>query len=158
MEDKLYITTPIFYVNDKPHIGHAYTSIAADAMARWGRLRGWETFFLTGTDEHGTKVARSAEAAGKPVDEFVDGIAETFKSLKDTLDLSWDKFIRTSDKKEHWPGAQALWRKLEESGDIYEGEYKGLYCVGCEAFIKEKDLVNGLCPDHKKEPELIPGT
>ena len=155
MEDKLYITTPIFYVNDKPHIGHAYTSIAADAMARWGRLRGWETFFLTGTDEHGTKVARSAEAAGKPVDEFVDGIAETFKSLKDTLDLSWDKFIRTSDKKEHWPGAQALWRKLEESGDIYEGEYKGLYCVGCEAFIKEKDLVNGLCPDHKKEPELI---
>ena len=155
MEDKLYITAPIFYVNDKPHIGHAYTSIAADAMARWGRLRGWETFFLTGTDEHGTKVARSAEAAGKPVDEFVDGIAETFKSLKDTLDLSWDKFIRTSDKKEHWPGAQALWRKLEESGDIYEGEYKGLYCVGCEAFIKEKDLVNGLCPDHKKEPELI---
>ena len=155
MEDKLYITTPIFYVNDKPHIGHAYTSIAADAIARWGRLRGWETFFLTGTDEHGTKVARSAEAAGKPVDEFVDGIAETFKSLKDTLDLSWDKFIRTSDKKEHWPGAQALWRKLEESGDIYEGEYKGLYCVGCEAFIKEKDLVNGLCPDHKKEPELI---
>lgn len=155
MENKLYITTPIFYSNDKPHIGHAYTSVAADAIVRWGRLRGWETFFLTGTDEHGTKVARSAEAAGKSVEKFVDEISETFKDLKEVLDLSWDKFIRTSDQKEHWPGAQALWRKLEENGDIYEGEYSGLYCVGCEAFIKEKDLVNGLCSDHKKEPELI---
>ncbi|MCR4260914.1 MAG: methionine--tRNA ligase, partial [Candidatus Colwellbacteria bacterium] len=155
MKDKLYITTPIFYVNDKPHIGHAYTSIAADAMARWSRLRGWPTFYLTGTDEHGTKVERSAQAAGRPVEDFVDEVSEKFKELRETLNLSWDKFIRTSDKKEHWPGAQALWRKLEESGDIYEGEYKGLYCVGCEAFLKEKDLEDGLCPNHKKEPEFI---
>jgi len=155
MRDKLYITTPIFYVNDKPHIGHAYTSIAADAMARWGRSRGWPTFFLTGTDEHGTKIVRAAEAAGKTIEEFTVEMAEKFKELRSTLDLSWDDFIRTTDQKKHWPGAQALWRKLEENGDIYEGEYKGLYCVGCEAFLKEKDLENGLCPNHKKAPEVI---
>lgn len=155
MSEKFYVTTPIYYVNDRPHIGHAYTSVAADALARWSRYRGWDTFFLTGTDEHGTKVSRSAESAGKSEQEFADEIALKFEELKEIADLSYNRFIRTSDKKLHWPGAEALWKKIEENGDIYEGEYKGLYCVGCEAFIKEKDLENGLCPDHKKAPEVI---
>ena len=127
MKNKLYITTPIFYVNDKPHIGHAYTSIAADALARWSRSRGWPTYFLTGTDEHGTKIVRAAEAAGKPIREFADEVAQQFESLKETLDLSWDDFIRTTDQKKHWLGAQALWRKLEEAGDRLRFELRRLH-------------------------------
>jgi len=155
MKDNFYITTSIAYTNAKPHIGFALESVQADAMARWNRLQGRETFFLTGTDEHGVKIKRAAFDAGKSVKEFVDELSDNFKGLKEALDLSWDQFIRTSDKKNHWPGAQALWRKLEESGDIYWKEYKGLYCVGCENFVTEKDLVDGKCPDHKKEPEEI---
>ncbi|MEX2053986.1 MAG: methionine--tRNA ligase [Candidatus Colwellbacteria bacterium] len=152
---KFYVTTPIYYVNGAPHIGHAYTSIAADSMARWNRMQKTPTFFLTGTDEHGSKIVQAAKAAGKDTAEFVDDIAKKFQDLKETLDLSWDDFIRTSDKDKHWPGAEALWGKIEEAGDIYEREYEGLYCVGCEAFVTERDLVNGLCVDHKKAPELI---
>ena len=155
MRKEFYITTPIFYVNDKPHIGHAYTSIAADALARWRRLRGDEVFYLTGTDEHGSKIAQSAQKAGKTNEEFVDDISAQFENLKTSLDLSWDVFFRTTDKENHWPGAQALWKELEEAGDIYEKEYEGLYCIGCEAFLNERDLVDGLCTDHKTKPELV---
>lgn len=155
MRKEFYITTPIFYVNDKPHVGHAYTSIASDAIARWRKLRGDDVFFLTGTDEHGIKVLRSAEKANKDPQEFVDEVAQKFIDLKEPLNLSWNDFIRTTDQKKHWPGAQALWERLEKAGDIYEKEYKGLYCVGCEKFVQEKDLEDGICPDHKTKPEVM---
>ncbi len=152
---KFYVTTPIYYVNGAPHIGHAYTTVAADSMARWNRLRGNSTFFLTGTDEHGSKITQAAREAGKETAAFVDEVALRFKDLREPLDLSWDEFIRTSDKQKHWPGAEALWQKIEQVGDIYEKEYEGLYCVGCEAFVTERDLVDGLCPHHGKPPELL---
>ncbi|MDD5710781.1 MAG: methionine--tRNA ligase [Candidatus Colwellbacteria bacterium] len=155
MKDKFYVTTSIVYTNARPHIGFALELVQADAIARWYRNRGRETLFLTGTDEHGTKIARAAVEAGKSPQEFVNEITNEVEGLRSILNLSWDRFIRTSDSDKHWPGAQALWRKLEESGDIYEREYSGLYCVGCESFLTEKDLENGLCPIHKKEPERV---
>ncbi len=153
--DKFYITTAIDYVNASPHLGHALEKAQADAVARYNRLLGKEVYFLTGTDEHGIKILRSAQAAGKNVAEFSKENAEKFKKLSKDLNISNDDFIRTSDKKRHWPGAAALWNKLAESGDIYKGKYKGYYCAGCEAYLTEKDLVGGKCPDHDKEPELI---
>ena len=155
MPDKFYVTTPIYYVNDKPHIGHAYTSIAADFLARLYRASGKETYFLTGTDEHGQKNVEAAENAGKTLEELSNKNSESFRALKETLNLSWNDFIRTSDKKKHWPGAEELWKKIEANGDIYENEYEGLYCVGCEAFVTEKELVDGLCPIHKKKPAFL---
>ena len=152
---KFYITTSIAYTNAPPHIGHALESVQADAMARWNRLRGNPTYFLTGTDEHGSKIVRAAEEAGESPKEFVDSITDKFVDLKEVLDLTWDDFIRTTDQKKHWPGAEALWRKLEKQGDIYEKEYEGLYCVGCEAFLSERELENGLCPNHQRAPEVI---
>lgn len=155
MPEKFYVTTPIYYVNDRPHIGHAYTTITADFLARYYRARGKETFFLTGTDEHGQKNVEAAEEAGKTLEELSDENSAKFKELKESLNLSWDGFIRTSDKERHWPGAEELWKRLEASGDIYEDEYEGLYCIGCEAFVTEKELVDGLCPIHKKKPEVL---
>jgi len=155
MPDKFYVTTPIYYVNDKPHIGHAYTSIAADFLARLYRASGKETYFLTGTDEHGQKNVEAAENAGKTLEELSNKNSESFRALKETLNLSWNDFIRTSDKKKHWPGAEELWKKIEANGDIYENEYEGLYCVGCEAFVTEKELVDGLCTIHKKKPAFL---
>lgn len=153
--DKFYITTAIDYVNASPHLGHALEKAQADAVARYSRFLGKEVYFLTGTDEHGIKILRSAQVAGKSVAEFSNENAEKFKKLSKDLDISNDDFIRTSDQKRHWPGAIALWNKLAESGDIYKGKYKGYYCAGCEAYLTEKDLVGGKCPDHDKEPELI---
>ena len=127
----------------------------ADAIARFYRQQGRDVFFLTGTDEHGTKIARAAETAGQTPQEFVDEISGKFRELKDALNLSYDDFIRTTDSKRHWPGAQAMWRSLVASGDIYKKIYKGLYCVGHESFITDRDLVDGKCRDHQKEPELI---
>ena len=152
---KFYITTAIDYVNGKPHIGHALEKIQADVLARYHRLKGDEVWFLTGTDEHGVKNVRAALDAGQSAMEFVDEMSAYFKELKSVLDLSWDDFIRTSDKRRHWPGAQKLWQKILESGDLYKKKYRGLYCVGHEAFITEKDLVEGKCRDHQKEPEVI---
>ena len=152
---KFYITTAIDYVNAKPHIGHALEKIQADVLARYHRVKGSEVFFLTGTDEHGLKIFRAAESAGKNVQEFADENAQYFKQLKETLNLSWDDFIRTSDQARHWPGAQKLWNKLLESGDLYKKKYQGLYCVGCESFKTERDLVEGKCPDHNQKPELV---
>ena len=155
MKDNFYITTSIVYTNAKPHIGFALELVQADAIARWHRGQGENVFFLTGTDEHGTKIARAASEAGKSPQDFVNEIADEVVSLKQALNLSWDRFIRTSDRENHWPGAQELWQKLEENGDIYEQEYTGLYCVGCESFLTEKDLENNLCPIHKQEPERV---
>ena len=152
---KFYLTTPIYYINAPPHLGHAYTNVVADAIARYRRQKGDDTFFLTGTDEHGAKNMRAAETAGKTPQEFVDAQAALFEKMNRQLSLSNDDFIRTSDQKRHWPGAQALWKKLEEAGDIYKSSYRGLYCVGHEAFVTEKDLVNGACEDHGKAPEVI---
>ncbi len=155
MPDKFYLTTSIAYVNAPPHIGYALESIQADVLARFYRQRGREVFFLTGTDEHGVKVVKAAEAAGKTPKELVDEIARKFRELKPALDLSWDNFIRTSDKENHWSIAQEIWNRLLAAGDLYKKTYKGLYCVGHEAFVTQKDLVDGKCEIHKTEPDVI---
>ncbi len=155
MAKKFYITTPIFYPNAKLHLGHAYTTVLADALARYHRLMGDETYLLTGSDENTEKVVRAAREAGQEVKPFLDGIVGNFMSLFSSLESSYDQFIRTSDENIHYPGAQALWRKLLEAGDIYRASYEGLYCVGHEAFITEKDLVDGKCPDHGTAPERL---
>jgi methionyl-tRNA synthetase len=152
--NKFYITTPIYYVNDKPHIGHAYTTIAADVLARLHRQLGEEVFFLTGTDEHGAKIEAAAEKLGKTPQEFVDEISAKYSLTWDQLGVAPDKFIRTTDP-EHIEAVKVFLEKLKASGKIYEGEYEGLYCVGHEAFIKESELVNGLCPEHKTKPQKI---
>ncbi|MFC1756973.1 methionine--tRNA ligase [Patescibacteria group bacterium] len=154
-EHKFYVTTPIYYVNDVPHIGHAYTTVLADVLVRYHRLVGDASYFLTGTDEHGAKVCRGAEEKGQDVEKFVDENAQKFEELTKILQVSNDDFIRTTDQKKHWPGVEKFWKILNEKGDVYKGNYKGLYCVGCEAFVTEKDLVNGKCVDHDKEPEMI---
>ncbi|MEK7672650.1 MAG: methionine--tRNA ligase [Patescibacteria group bacterium] len=152
---KFYITTAIAYVNAAPHIGHALEFIQADALARFHRLNGDETWFVTGTDEHGTKIYEAAQKQGLGTQDFVDGNAKKFMDLKDILDLSYDDFIRTSSDR-HKEGAQKIWTKMFDAGDIYKGSYKGLYCVGCEAFIPEKDLdTEGNCPIHKKKPQVL---
>ncbi|HIQ49760.1 MAG TPA: methionine--tRNA ligase [Nanoarchaeota archaeon] len=152
---KFYITTAIDYVNAKPHIGHVFEKLIADCIARWKRILGYEVFFLTGTDEHGIKNQKAAEKLGLTPREFVDKMSKEFYKLKDLLNLSIDFFIRTSDEKIHYPVAQEIWEKLVASGDIYKKKYSGYYCSGCEAFVKKEDLVDGKCPNHGKEPELI---
>lgn len=152
---KFYITTSIPYVNAPPHIGHALEFLQADTIARYRRGKGDDVFFLTGTDEHGAKIARAAEALKKTPQEFVQENAKLFSDLVAALSVEPDTAIRTSDQKRHWPGAQELWRRIVKQGDIYKGNYKGLYCVGHEAFVTEKDLKNGICEDHGKPPEYI---
>ena len=154
-KNKFYITTSIAYTNASPHIGFALELIQADTVARYQRLSGRNVFFLTGTDEHGQKVVKAAENANKKPEEFTDEISSQFKRLKEVLNLSNDDFIRTTDKVRHWPVVQKIWLKLKENGDIYKKKYQGLYCVGCEAFITKKDLVDGKCKIHQKEPEVI---
>ncbi len=155
MSNKFYITTSIAYVNAAPHLGFALELIQADIIARFQRDKGNEVFFLTGTDEHGAKIVKAAEVAKKEIKDFVDENAAKFEALKNILNISWDDFIRTSDQNRHWPNVISLWNKLVEAGDIYKKNYRGLYCVGHEAFVTEKDLVDGKCRDHGKEPEVI---
>lgn len=155
MQKRLYITTAIDYVNGAPHMGHAFEKIYTDALARGHRLLGYEVRFQTGTDEHGTKIFQSAKASGMETQEYVDLNAEKFQNLKTKLNLSFDVFVRTSDKKNHWPSVQALWNKLVEANTLEKRKYTGLYCAGCEAFVLEKDLVDGKCPIHEKAPEKI---
>ena len=157
MKKKFYITTPIYYTNQAPHIGTAYTTVAADVLARHHRKLGEDVFFLTGTDEHGEKIAQAAEKAGKMPQEFVDEISELFKESWKKLNISYDDFIRTTDEK-HKKGVEKFLLKLKESGKIYQDEYRGLYCSGCEKFITKRELIDGKCPDHQKEPELISET
>lgn len=140
-----YITTPIYYVNDKPHIGHAYTSLACDMMARFKRLDGYDVKFLTGTDEHGQKIEKAAATKGVAPQEFVNEVSQTFRNLSKVLNLTNDDFIRTTETR-HKQAAQQLWRKLVDSGNIYLGEYAGWYAVRDEAFYQEDELVNGKAP------------
>jgi methionyl-tRNA synthetase len=154
-EDKFYVTTSIAYTNAPPHVGYALELIQADVIARYQRLLGKNVFFLTGTDEHGEKIVKAAEKAGKGVEEFTDEISSKFKELTGALNISNDDFIRTTDEKRHWPTVQRIWNELIDKGDIYKKKYKGLYCVGCEAFVKEKDLVDGKCPNHQQAPETV---
>jgi len=152
---KFYVTTSIAYTNAPPHIGFSQELIQADVIARYHQILGEEVFFLTGTDEHGLKIARAAEKAGKAPEEFTNELSSKFKELRNILNLSNNDFIRTTDKKRHWPNVEKIWEELKGKKDIYKKKYRGLYCVGCEAFIKEKDLVDGKCPTHQTEPELI---
>lgn len=148
-----FITTAIDYVNAAPHVGHAVEKVLTDVVARHHRLSGDDTYFLTGSDENSLKNVQAAEKAGRPTEEFVAENAEAFKSLAQSLDLSFDQFIRTTEKR-HFTGAQKMWSAFN-SDDLYKKAYKGLYCVGCEEFKLEKDLVDGLCPDHQKAPEVV---
>ncbi len=151
---KFYITTPIYYVNDRPHIGHAYTTIAADVLARFHRKLGEKVFFLTGTDEHGAKVAESAKKAGQTPKEFVDEMSELFILSWRNCNIKYDDFIRTTEER-HVEAVQIFMQKLMDVGALYEGVYEGLYCVACERFYTEKELVNGKCPDHLVKLKLI---
>jgi len=152
MSKPFYITTPIYYVNASPHIGHAYTTIVADVLARWARMAGRETFFVTGTDEHGDKIAEAAQKAGITPKAYADGISAQFRSLWPELCITNDYFIRTTDAN-HVETVRYILQKVYDAGDIYFGAYEGYYCVGCERFYMEKELVDGKCPDHQTEPE-----
>lgn len=149
-----YITTAIDYPNAKPHIGHGYEKVLADALARWHRMRGEDVFYLTGVDEHGQKIEKSAEEHGKTPAAFVDEMVKHFIDMDKALNVSYDRFIRTTEK-EHEKIALQIFEKVKEKGLIYKGEYEGAYCVGCERFYTEKELVEGKCPFHDKAPETI---
>ncbi|MDY0186925.1 MAG: methionine--tRNA ligase [Syntrophus sp. (in: bacteria)] len=153
MENIYYVTTPIYYVNASPHLGHAYTTIVADVLARYHRLSGHRTFFLTGTDEHGDKIAEAADKSGVTPKAYADRISSQFRELWPKLSVSNDFFIRTTDAR-HIETVQTILRKVYDAGDIYFGHYEGFYCVGCERFYTEKELVDGKCPDHQTEPEF----
>lgn len=152
--NNFFITTPIYYVNAKPHLGHAYTTVVADVMARCHKLLGEDTLFLTGTDEHGDKIVQAAEKEGKTPREFVDGISARFQALWPELGIANDRFVRTTDER-HIKTVQAFLQRVYDAGDIYFGEFGGHYCYGCERFYTEKELENGLCPQHLAKPEFI---
>jgi methionyl-tRNA synthetase len=153
-KDVFYITTPIYYVNDVPHLGHAYTTVAADFVARWRRLEGRKVHFLTGTDEHGEKLLRSAEARGLPPKAWLDQIVPRWTEVWAALDISNDDFIRTTEARHEGPVQQFV-QALYDRDEVYLGTYEGLYCVGCEAFKQPDELVDGKCPDHGIEPEVV---
>ncbi len=150
-----YITTSIAYTNDKPHIGFALELLQADVVARYQRLKGKDVWFLTGTDEHGLKIFKKASQQNQAPQSFCDQLAKKFRELTEKLDITNDDFIRTTDKKRHWPAVYKLWKTLEKKGDIYKKEYQGLYCLDCESFLKKSDLVDNQCPFHKTGPELV---
>ncbi len=148
MTKRFYVTTAIAYPNSAPHPGHALEIIQADVVARFNRLLGKEVWFQTGTDEHGLKNWTTSQKEGKNIQDFLDANVAVFKELYKKLNISYDYFIRTSDKKVHYPGAVKLWKALVKAGDIYKKKYEGLYCAGCESFKTEKELVDGKCPNH----------
>jgi methionyl-tRNA synthetase len=152
--DTFFVTTAIDYVNDVPHLGTAYEKIAADAIARYRRLRGDDTYFLMGNDEHSTNVEKAATAKGLDPQKYCDMMAQTFQTTWKKLNISYDGFIRTTEPR-HVRAVQKMFSRIHGNGDIYEGTYEGLYCVSCEAFYTEKDLVDGKCPTHKVEPKRI---
>jgi methionyl-tRNA synthetase len=151
---RFYVTTPIYYVNDVPHIGHAYTTVAGDVLTRWRRQWGDDVFFLTGTDEHGLKVQRAAEARGVTPKELVDETAAHFQKAWDALDINYDDFIRTTEPR-HYAAVQKFLQVLYDAGDIELGTYEGLYCVSCEAYYTEEELVDGNCPIHGRPVEHV---
>ena len=157
MSKKFYITNAIPYVNARPHIGHAFEIIESDVLARYHRLIGDDTRFLWGTDDNSLKNLQAAEKEGVPIKQLVEKYAQVFKDLArpDRLNLSFDDFIQTSNDSRHLAGAQKLWRACFNNGDIYKKQYKGLYCVGCEQFYTQDELINSLCPEHKIAPDLV---
>jgi len=152
---KFYITTSIAYTNALPHIGFALEVVQADVIARYRRMLNEDVLFLTGTDEHGQKVAKAAEKVNKTPEDFCDGISAKFKELIKILNLSNNDFIRTTDRKRHWPTVEKVWLEIEKKSDIYKKKYQGLYCSGCEAFLAKRDLIDGKCLIHRREPESI---
>lgn len=159
-KSKFFITTPIYYVNDVPHLGHAYTTVVADVFARYHRLRGDDVFFLTGTDEHGQKIEKVAAEQGVTPQALADRVVERFRGLWQRLGIANDDFIRTSEAR-HKTFVQQLWSRMQERGDIYLGAYEGWYCVGCEGYYTEKEINQGVCPvghknvEHRREPSYF---
>ena len=154
MDKKFYVTTPIYYVNDRPHIGHAFTTCMADVLSRWHKTEGEKVFFLTGADEHGAKIAAAAAAVAKSEKEFVDEKTNDFKNVWKKLDIKYDNFLRTTDAK-HIEAVEKALEKLFEQNLIYKEKYEGLYCIACEQYKTKDDLVNGRCPEHNIEPILM---
>jgi methionyl-tRNA synthetase len=152
---KFFLTTAIDFVNSRPHLGTAYEKVTADIIARYRRLAGFDTRFLMGNDEHSQNVFRKAAEQGKDPLAYCDEMEQVFRDVWKRLDLSFDDFIRTTDRKRHFPAVQKLAQACLDNGDIYEGAYEGWYCEGCESFKPEKDLVEGLCPIHKTKPQWI---
>ena len=148
--DKYYISTAIAYTSSKPHIGNTYEIVLADAIARFKRSKGYDVYFQTGTDEHGIKIEEKAKEAGIEPQEYVDKVASQIKDIWDLMNTSYDRFVRTTDK-HHEEVVQHIFKKMYEKGDIYKGEYKGLYCTPCESFWTESQLVDGRCPDCGRE-------
>jgi methionyl-tRNA synthetase len=151
---KFYLTTAIDYVNNVPHLGTAYEKVAADALARYKRLAGFDTHFLMGNDEHSTNVEKAAREKGLSPAEYCDQMAVVFQEVWKRLDISYDDFIRTTEPR-HVRGVQAMFARFAERGDLYKGKYDGFYCVSCERFYPEKDLVERKCPVHGTEPQWL---
>ena len=154
MTSRIHLTTPLYYVNAEPHLGHTYTTVVVDTAARFHRSMGREVFFLTGTDEHGDKIAQAAAARGSEPREYADRVSGLFRSTWDECGISYDHFVRTTDDY-HVRFVQEMLQKIHDSGDIYFGEYGGKYCYGCERFYADRELVGGKCPDHETEPTFI---
>jgi methionyl-tRNA synthetase len=152
--ERIYFTTPIYYVNAEPHLGHTYTTVVADTLKRYYRSLGYEAFLLTGTDEHGDKIAQAAQASGTDPQSYVDRVSSLFQSTWDQCGIDYDQFIRTTDAY-HKEYVQRILQRIYDAGDVYFGEYGGLYCYGCERFYTEKELVDGKCPDHQVIPDYI---
>ena len=150
MREKYYLTTAIAYASGKPHIGNTYEIIMADAIARYKRMKGFDVFFQTGTDEHGQKIEEKAKKANMEPQQYVDKIAQEIRNVFDLMNVSYDKFIRTTDK-DHELQVQKIFEKLYKQGDIYKSEYEGWYCTECEAFFTDNQLVDGKCPDCGRE-------
>jgi len=154
-KQKFYLTTAIPYVNGRPHVGHALEYVIADAIHRYYEMKGNDTRIISGADENALKNVQAAEKAGKGVKEFLDEHSKIFEGFYNKLGVELDEFRRGTDQEKHWPGVQKLWKLAHENGDIYKKAYTGLYCVGCEAFVDKSELVDGKCPDHDKEPEVV---
>lgn len=152
--ERIYLTTPLYYVNAEPHLGHTYTTVFTDTVKRYLRQQGVEAFLLTGTDEHGDKIAQAAKENGTEPRLYADRVSRLFRSTWDACGIAYDHFIRTTDSY-HVEFVQRLLQKIYDAGDIYFGEYGGYYCFGCERFYTDKELVDGKCPDHQKEPTFI---
>ncbi len=153
-----YVTTAIDYPNAAPHMGHVLEKVLADVLVRWKRMKGDEVRFQIGTDEHGTKIAQTAKKEGVEPQALVDRNVRLFTAIYDKLQISYDRFIRTTDQEVHWPTVKALWEKLRDAGVLEQRAYTGLYCSGCERFVTPKDLVDGKCPDHNIEPQSVTET
>lgn len=154
LRETFYVTTPIYYPSGKFHIGTAYSTVLADSLKRYNKLKGKDTYMITGTDEHGQKIQELAEKLGKTPKEYVDEMASIAKQLWDKMDIQYDDYIQTTEPR-HKKVVQRIFDKFMESGDIYKGEYEGLYCVPCETFFTQTQLIDGKCPDCRREVKTM---